>query len=140
MKPATFYFTTFLFLTLFGCENCASASSSARDGLMYCYQPCVVALHGTAKTTWTYGPPNFGNPKTDKKVAIHVLVLDHKISIRRSNLFDSKKGVSEVQLFFPIGMAPIADKQQVTLIGKLQQATTATDIYPVVMQVSRSKH
>lgn len=125
---------------LTACDGKASASSAtgSRDS-EYCYQPCVVTLHGTTKTTWTYGPPNFGDPKTDKKVSIYVLVLDHTINIHGSDLFDAAKGVSEVQLYLPLGQPPIPSKQQVTVVGELQQATTATDIYPVVMQVSAIK-
>lgn len=123
-------------LALTGCESDAFASGSTHREKGYCYQPCVVTLHGTTKTTWTYGPPNFGDPKTDKKIAITVLVLEHKIDIRGSDLFDQVKGVSEVQLYLPISMRKITEKHRVTVVGKLQQATTATDIYPVVMQVS----
>ena len=117
----------------------AATGKEYYSGAEYCYQPCVVSLSGTTKTTWTYGPPNFGDPKTDKKVAITVLVLDSKIDIRASDLFDAAKGVSEVQLYLPVGRRPIADGKRITVVGKLQGATTATDIEPVVMQVSTIK-
>ncbi|WP_148667889.1 hypothetical protein [Mizugakiibacter sediminis] len=68
-----------------------------------------------------------------------VLVLDKEIDVRGSDQFDAVTGVSEVQLYLPIGSLPISDGRHVTVVGKLQQATTAGDIFPVVMQVSTIK-
>ncbi|OOG43516.1 hypothetical protein [Rhodanobacter sp. C05] len=139
MMLRTLLITIFLALTY--CAGGALAVDAKASGnLEYCYQPCVVTLHGTIRMTWTYGPPNFGDPKTDKKIKIFVLVLDHKIDVHGSDLFDAMGGISEVQLYLPLGVPPIAEKQRVTVVGKLQQATTATDIYPIVMQVSAVKY
>lgn len=131
---------TALLFALTGCVDGALASDAtvARTP-PYCYQPCVVSLSGTIKTTWIYGPPNFGDPETDKKIEVLVLELDHEMDIRGSDLFDPMNGVSEVQLYLPPGMPSIPSGRHVAVAGKLQQATTAADIYPVVMQVSAVK-
>lgn len=73
MMLRTFLFS--VFLALIGCAGRASAAdANASRNPEYCYQPCMVTLHGTTRVTWTYGPPNFGDPKTDKKIKIFVLV------------------------------------------------------------------
>jgi hypothetical protein len=136
MKSINFLLAVIFLVALIGCEGCALASDSAGAKHEFCYEPCIVTLYGTMKTTWTYGPPNFGDPKTDNKVPIFVLKLDHKIDIRASELFDAAAGVSEVQLYLPEGTLALSSGRHVTVVGRLQQATTATDIYPVVMQVS----
>jgi hypothetical protein len=128
------------FLALIACGDGALASGADGHAIKtYCYQPCVATLHGAIKMTWTYGPPNFGDPKTDKKITIVVLELDNKINISGSELFDPVNHVSEVQLYLPLGVPMISDKQQVNVFGRLRQAITATDIYPVVMDVSTVK-
>jgi hypothetical protein len=129
------FLATFLALTACG-DGALASGADGRATKTYCYQPCLTTLHGTIKTTWTYGPPNFGDAKTDKKITIVVLELDNKINISGSELFDPVNRVSEVQLYLPLGMPLISDKHHVTVVGRLRRAITATDIYPVVMEVS----
>lgn len=113
------------------------------SGLSYAktYQDNMpVILEGTIQTKTGYGPPNYGNPKTDKKITYQVLKLKSPIDFNDTEGFSGDvSNVREMHSYTLNKSQPLPKSGCIVANGILFGAQTAHHRTPVMFEISDFK-
>jgi hypothetical protein len=105
------------------------------------YEPQTVELDGRLVVQSKYGPPNYGEPKTDQKVKVPVLVLKNEVSVlpNQEAGYNSQPvyRITQIQLAF-VDSATVYNNligKNVVVTGSLFHAHTGHHYTDVVLKV-----
>lgn len=97
------------------------------------YTPRIAQVDGTLTKVIKYGAPNYGDPATDKKLEVPILVLPWAADVDQT-----RAGVSYIQLIFPVNIGNVYRQyfdRTVRVTGTLSEASRQEHFTPVVMDV-----